>query len=125
MTHKVLIVADAEDDVFDIYRYIALNDSPTKADYALGKLRDACESLSTSPERGHFPPELERIGVSDYREIHFKPYRIIYQISRRQVFVHVILDGRRDLQDLLERRQLHFAGTAAELANRRHSLPLP
>lgn len=106
MTHRVLMVADAEDDVFDIYRYIARSDSPSKADYVLGKLRDACESLSTSPERGYFPPELERVGITDYREIHFKPYRIIYQISKRQVFVHGILDGRRDLQDLLERRLL-------------------
>jgi toxin ParE1/3/4 len=42
----------------------------------------------------------------EFREIHFKPYRIIYQIIDKRVFVHCVLDGRRDLQELLERRML-------------------
>jgi mRNA-degrading endonuclease RelE of RelBE toxin-antitoxin system len=37
-------------------------------------------SLADNPERGHIPPELERIGVYEYREIHVKVYRIIYQV---------------------------------------------
>ncbi len=32
-------------------------------------------------ERGHFPPELEGLGLADIRETHFKPYRIVYQKS--------------------------------------------
>jgi hypothetical protein len=39
-------------------------------------------------------------------EIHFKPYRIIYQIVGRTVFVHCVLDGRRAVQEMLERRLL-------------------
>ena len=58
------------------------------------------------PERGHIPPELERIGVFGFREIHFKPYRIVYEIERKGVFIHCVLDGRRDLQELLESRLL-------------------
>ena len=58
------------------------------------------------PIRGHLPPELERIGVLDYKEIHYKPYRIIYQIIESTVYVHCVLDGRRDLQQLLEERLL-------------------
>ncbi len=105
MTHRVLIIADAEDDILDICRYVMRNDSPSRAKHVFEKLRERRESLSTSPERGRVPPELERIGISD-REIHFKPYRVIYQVSKRQVFVYCVLDGRRDLQDLLERRLL-------------------
>ncbi len=52
------------------------------------------------------PPELEAIGVKDYREVHFKAYRVIYQIVGRQVVAHVIADGRRSLRRLLERRLL-------------------
>jgi toxin ParE1/3/4 len=51
-------------------------------------------------------PELERIGVCGYREIHFKPYRIIYQIAGQKVFIHCVLDGRRAMQEILERRLL-------------------
>jgi toxin ParE1/3/4 len=41
-----------------------------------------------------------------FREIHFKPYRIIYQIVESDVYIHAVLDGRRDLQELLEIRLL-------------------
>jgi toxin ParE1/3/4 len=44
--------------------------------------------------------------VREYREIHFKPYRIIYQIVGRKVFIHCVLDGRRALQEVLEHRLL-------------------
>ena len=106
MKFSVAFIQEAEDDLFDIYGYILINDSPTHAEYVLLKLQEACVSLDERPERGHIPPELEHIGIIEFKEIHFKPYRIIYEIEKRTVFIHCILDGRRDLQDLLERRLL-------------------
>lgn len=47
---------------------------------------------------------MNRIGVAAYREIGLTPYRIIYRIRDNLVTVHAILDGRRDLADLLHRR---------------------
>jgi toxin ParE1/3/4 len=42
----------------------------------------------------------------DYRQISFKPYRIIYRIADRHVIVYLIADGRRDMRTLLARRLL-------------------
>jgi toxin ParE1/3/4 len=106
MSFQLVMLTEAEDDLFDIYRYILLNDSAASADQVVDHVETACESLRELPERGHIPPELEWIGVTSHREIHFKPYRIIYEIDGRKVFVHGILDGRRDLRELLERRLL-------------------
>lgn len=106
MKYQVFILREAEDDLFDIYRYIATNDSGTAAENILKKLEDACFSLSEFPNRGHLPPELERVAIFDYLEIHSDPYRIIYQFIESSVFIHAILDGRRDLQDLLLQRLL-------------------
>jgi len=106
MRHQVLLVAEAEEDIFDIYKYVLRGDGRDRADHVLGKLREACEGLIETSGRGHVPPELERIGVRGYLEIHFKPYRIFYQIAGRRVFVHCVLDGRRALQEVLERRLL-------------------
>ncbi|MCG8343889.1 MAG: type II toxin-antitoxin system RelE/ParE family toxin, partial [Chlorobiales bacterium] len=55
-------------------------------------------------DRGHCPPELERIHVREYREIHFKPYKIIYRMHEQKVFIYGVLDGRRNLQELLIER---------------------
>ena len=106
MSYSVRIVADAEEDILEIYRYVLTADSERRADELLAKLEAACESLDEAPERGHVPPELRRVGVLDYREIHYKPYRIIYQIVGKNVYVHCVLDGRRELQELLEARLL-------------------
>ena len=102
--YRVRLAEDAEQDLIDIYRYIALNDCLENADYVLDQLESLCSRLTDMPERGHIPLELDRIGVTRYREINFKPYRVIYEVIRQDVFVHCIVDGRRDIPSLLERR---------------------
>ena len=104
MKYIVYLISDAEEDIIDIYDYISISDSIEKAEYLFQKIKETCLSLSGLPNRGHIPPELERIGVVEYREIHFKPYRIIYQVVESNVYIHCILDGRRELQELLEKR---------------------
>jgi toxin ParE1/3/4 len=106
MKYSVYLISDAEDDILEIYNYILRHDSAEKADFVFRKLQEVCNSLETMAMRGHIPPELDRISIHDYLEIHFKPYRIIYQISANKVFIHCVLDGCRDLQELLQRRLL-------------------
>lgn len=92
--------------ILDIYQYIARHDSAANADLVFEKIEEASYSLEEFLQRGHVPPELDTVGISAYREIHFKPYRVIYEIDGKNIFIHCILDGRRDLQQLLERRLL-------------------
>lgn len=106
MKYQVLLVAEAEEDVFDIYRYVLRTDGRDRADYVLQKLQKACESLAEMPRRGHNPPELEHVSLQGFREVHFKPYRVIYQIVGHKVYIHCVLDGRRAIQEVLERRLL-------------------
>jgi toxin ParE1/3/4 len=104
--YRVRVIADAEQDLVDIYNYVAIHDTPESAELVLDSLEAQCLRLAELPLRGHIPPELERVGVMAYREVHFKPYRIIYEVSGQNVFIHGVLDGRRDLQSHLERRLL-------------------
>lgn len=104
--YRVRIIEDAEHDLIDIYHYIAAHDSVEKADYVLEHLESLCLDLTELPERGHIPPELDRIGISSYREVYFKPYRVIYQVIGLDIFIHGVFDGRRDMASLLERRLL-------------------
>ena len=106
MKYDVFLISDAEADILDIYNYVMINDSTGKAENLLRQLKETCQSLSHFPNRGQIPPELERIGIHTYKEIHFKPYRIVYQVAESSVFIHCILDGRRSLQELLEKRLL-------------------
>lgn len=104
MTYQVLITVSAARDLEELYDYIAEHDSPRKAALVLDKIEASFNSLSVSPARGSYPKELIAIGIREYREVFFKPYRIIYQIIEKKVYVMLVTDGRRDMQTLLQRR---------------------
>ena len=106
MTYEVVLTKDAERDLEDIYRYIAEHDSPVNADHVLERLLQATQALTTLPDRGSCPTELRPIGIAEYRQVFFKPYRLIYRVHAQQVVVYVVADGRRDMQSLLVRRLL-------------------
>lgn len=106
MRYKVLLTAGAERDLESIYTYFSEQDSPNRADYVLDRLMEAAEGLATFPERGSHPQELLALGIREYRQSFFKPYRLIYRVSRKQVIIYLVADGRRDMQSLLSRRLL-------------------
>ncbi len=106
MSFQAFLTDDAARDLEDLYDYIALHDVPGKADYVLNQIEKAFFSLSENPGRGAYPKELLSIGLREYREIFFKPYRIVYRIIAENVYVMVLADGRRDMQTLLQRRLL-------------------
>ncbi|SPJ15278.1 Plasmid stabilization system protein [Syntrophobacter sp. SbD2] len=106
MPFQVFLTDDAARDLEDLYDYIELHDVPGKADHVLEQIEKGFPSLSENPQRGAYPKELLAIGLQEYREIFFKPYRIIYRVMAENVYVLVIADGRRDMQSLLLRRLL-------------------
>jgi toxin ParE1/3/4 len=103
---EVLFTEGAEQDLEAIYDYIREFDCVANANYVLGELMDAIESLSQFPERGSYPKELVGLGIKEYRQTFFKPYRVIYRVAENQVIIYLIVDGRRDLQSVLARRLL-------------------
>ena len=107
MPFAVHLTADVARDLEELYGYIARHDAPGKAEHVLGKIEKALASLAASPRRGAYPKELLALGIRDYREIFFKPYRIIYRVTGNAVYVLLISDGRRDMQTLLQRRLLN------------------
>ena len=106
MAFLVQLTDDATRDLEDICDYIDRHDVPGRADYVLEQLEKAFSSLSEYPERGNYPTELLDIGIREYREIFFRPYRIVYRVMENNVYVLLIADGRRDMQTLLQRRLL-------------------
>jgi toxin ParE1/3/4 len=106
MPFAVLLAKDAARDLNELYDYIAVHDSLRKADYVLEQIEKTFSTLSEFPERGVYPKELLKLGIREYREILFKPYRIIYRVMDKNVYVLLIVDGRRDMQSLLQRRLL-------------------
>ena len=106
MPFLVQLTDDATHDMEEICDYIEQHDAPGKAEHVLEQIERAFGSLAKNPRRGNYPKELLDIGIREYREIFFKPYRIIYRVMEQNVYVLVIADGRRDMQTLLQQRLL-------------------
>ncbi|MDD5333249.1 MAG: type II toxin-antitoxin system RelE/ParE family toxin [Rhodoferax sp.] len=104
--HEVLLTEGAEQDLEDLYDYIAEFDCAANANRVLDRLLEVAQSLAQFPERGTYPRELLELGIRDYRQTSFKPYRVIYRVQDLKVYIHLIVDGRRDMQALLSRRLL-------------------
>lgn len=73
MNYKIIFTTQAIEDLFETYKFVALNDSLEKADMLLSQLKLKCSSLNKFPNRGHKLPELLNIGELTYLEIHYKP----------------------------------------------------
>ena len=105
---KFLVVVDtaAEQDLDEIATYIAEHDSVESALGVAAEIEGAIAKLESFPNRGSYPKELLEYGIRDFREVLFKPYRILYRVLDREVVVVLIADGRRDMRALLARRLL-------------------
>jgi toxin ParE1/3/4 len=92
--------APAREDINEIIDYI----SKTNINYAV-KILDNIEKnvnkLDMFPERHRIVPELEKYGYLFYREIIVEYWRIIYKIENEYVYIMLVIDGRRNLEDLL------------------------
>ncbi|MEK7251354.1 MAG: type II toxin-antitoxin system RelE/ParE family toxin [Bacteroidota bacterium] len=106
MKYQVMMSDDAEADLFDIFKYVATSESVARANVLMEKLEHSAFTLETNPQRGRVPPELLEFGVIEFLEIDVKPYRFVYRLGRKRVYIHCVLDGRRDMERLLQERLL-------------------
>ena len=104
--YEVILTEHALLDLDDIAHYISRHDTPEKAEHVARHIEKAFASLAALPNRGNHPRELLAMGNRSFREVHYKPYRIIYRVLDREVLVLIIADGRRDMRALLARRLL-------------------
>jgi len=103
-TNKVLMSKEAENDLRNIFSYVSFHDSKERALTLLENLQESCAKLEEFPNRGHIPNELKRFSINEYLEIFYKPYRIIYEINNHTIYVHCIINGRRDVESVLRQR---------------------
>ncbi len=90
-------------DLEEIAGFIA-RDSPANAETVVRRVQERAESLERFPDRGRVVPELAGWGIRTWKEVLLPPYRILYRSERREVLIAAVLDGRRDLEDLLLER---------------------
>src|SRR3546814_3904882 len=77
MPFGVVLTDDALRDLDDTCGYIAQHDTSKSAAYVLERIEKALVDLAEFPERGRHPRELADLGITEFREIFFKHYRLV------------------------------------------------
>ena len=103
--HCVVWAETAEKDLTKIIEHIA-QDSPATALDILQKIKSSVSKLYEHPERCRIVPELYAQGITQYREMIIKPWRIMFRISNSDVYVLSVLDSRQNIEDILLNRFL-------------------
>ncbi|RZV16079.1 type II toxin-antitoxin system RelE/ParE family toxin [Aliarcobacter butzleri] len=100
---EVLWTKSAKDDLELLIEYIKLDSVSIAKEIFLG-IKNECESLYYFPKRKRVVPELQQIGIFKYREIIYKRWRIIFKIENQKVYILLVVDSSRNLEDILFQR---------------------
>lgn len=103
--YRVLWTLTAKKDLVDIIEYIS-RDSIEIAVEKYEIIKNAAQQLNRYPEQGRIIPELLDQNIRKYREIIISPWRLMYKIEVDIVYIMAVIDGRRNIEDVLLKRQL-------------------
>ena len=96
----------AEFDLELIIEYIK-TDSINTAKRIFFGIKKECNNLYFFPKRGRIAPELQQIGILKYRELIHKKWRIVYKIDVSKVYILLLADSSRNLEDILFQRLIN------------------
>ncbi len=103
---RVILTPEAETDLVSIYACILRADGRDQAQKIKDQLKNVIRSRQSLPARGKCPPEMHLLGVDDFRELQSAPWRIFYYMDQDAVNVVAVLDGRRNIPEVLRKRLL-------------------
>jgi antitoxin ParD1/3/4/toxin ParE1/3/4 len=101
MTSRYVLAPEAAHDLVQIWRYIKQHSSLALADRIESAIRDRIVFLAQNPAAGHWRKDLTDEAVKFFSVY---SYLIVYRPDTRPLQVVSILHGRRDVEQVLQRR---------------------
>lgn len=101
---KIVILASAELDLQDLRAYIVKDFSVAAWQKTFKQIKASIRNLASFPLLGSVPDELQTLNLTQYRQVLSGQNRIIYEVRQDTIYVHLVVDTRRDLLSFLLRR---------------------
>ena len=101
---KVVILDSAAQDLKELRSYIIKEFSRETWLKTFGTIKTSIRNLAKFPLLGAIPPELEVLQLTQYRQILSGKNRIIDEPRPDALYIHIVVDARRDMKSLLMRR---------------------
>lgn len=106
MGFRVVILDSAEQDLKELRAYIVKNFSVGTWCTSYAKIKEAIRNLQNFPQAGSILEEIEKLNLTQYRQVLSGMNRVIYEVRQDVIYIHIIVDARRDMNSLLTRRLL-------------------
>lgn len=104
-TYKLKWTTNAKDDLLNIVTYIK-KDSLSTASDIYQRVRKKANSSNFFPLKSRVVPELQKEGITFYREVIASPWKVIYKVGNDTVYIMAILDSRQNVEELLLQKLL-------------------
>ena len=108
MGFRVVILESAEQDLKELRAYILENFSIDTWLASYTKIKGVIRNLQNFPQAGSIPKEIEKLNLTQYRQVLSGMNRVIYEVRQDVVYIHIVVDARRDMSSLLNRRLLRI-----------------
>ena len=97
---QINVSLEAEQDLIEIYSWIAADASDQRADLILGHIYNAIEQVAAFPFLGRAHADI----AGNPRSYHVRPWQVVYrpEPAGRGILVLRVLDSRRDVANVLE-----------------------
>lgn len=86
--------------------WLLVKPTPSAVMSFVDQVDEKVAQLALHPESGRVIPELERQNITKYREVIVSPWRVFYTEDDDSAVLLAVLDGRRNIEDVLLRRNL-------------------
>jgi toxin ParE1/3/4 len=104
MSRSVKWSFDAKADLVEIISYIKEAAGPKTAKQVYDRIKEKISKCGDYPEGYRLVPELQEIGVLEYREIIETPWRIFFRVAGDEIRIISVIDGRRNVEDILYKK---------------------
>ncbi|MGK2953602.1 MAG: type II toxin-antitoxin system RelE/ParE family toxin [Thiobacillus sp.] len=108
MSFQVVFLKSAELDLKELQGYMVKQFGKDAWQASYAKIKNAVNTIGTFPLGGNVPEELERLNLTQYRQLVSGMNRIIYEVRQEIIYIHIVCDTRKDMKSLLTRRLLRI-----------------
>lgn len=111
MSFQIVFLKSAEHDLKELKGYMVKDFGKDTWQASYAKIKDTVNTIGTFPLGGNVPEELERLNLTQYRQVVSGMNRIIYEVRQEIIYIHIVCDTRKDMKSLLTRRLLRIVST--------------
>jgi toxin ParE1/3/4 len=97
---------DAGDELFEILKYIKDNTGKITAEKIYSKIMHEVKRVSENAEGRRIVPLLKELGINDIHQFNVNPWILFYKVENKKMEIISIIDGRRNLEEILYKKLL-------------------